>query len=80
MAFGVRAPFKLPIKQKHFRSVATNVSGEQLDQLAKGEVWVQNPLHRAKTKSPWLLSAFLTEIYQTPKFGRENNISAEFCL
>ena len=51
MALGVRAPFKLPIKQKHFRSAATNGSGEQLDQLAKGEVWVQNPLHRANKKA-----------------------------
>ena len=51
MVLGVRAPFKLPMKQKHFRSAATNGSGEQLDQLAKGELWVQNPLHRANKET-----------------------------
>jgi hypothetical protein len=45
MTLGVRALFKLPIKQKHFRSAATDGSGEQLDQPANGGVWVQNPLH-----------------------------------
>ena len=41
MVLGVRAPFKLPIKQKHFRSAATNGSGVRLDQPANGGVWVQ---------------------------------------
>ena len=31
--------------------VATNGSGEQLDQPANGGVWVQNPLHRANRKA-----------------------------
>ena len=40
---------------------------------------VQNPLHRAKTKSPWLLSAFLAEKWQTQNFGRELVFSADLC-
>ncbi len=32
-------------------SVATNGSGGRFDQLAEGEVWVLNPLHRANRKA-----------------------------
>ena len=49
MMFGTRKSVQAASENTYFHSVAPKGRGVQLDQLAEGGVWVQNPLHRAQS-------------------------------
>ena len=83
MVLGVRDPFKLPIKQKQFRSAATNGSREQLDQLAKGEVWVQNSMRHISKRPDATALGLLCFRYVAmiaPRIARHIANAADFRL
>ena len=83
MALGVRAPFKLPIKQKHFRSAATNGSGVRFDQPANGGVWVQNSMRHISKRSDATALGLLCFRYVAmiaPRIARHIANEADFRL
>ena len=76
--FGVRLPFKLPATFSLALSRGNLMPTPREERARFGGV--QNPLHRAKTKSPWLLSAFLAEKLVVRKLRQRDCFLCRFVL